>query len=80
MTYQARLDSFSSFSVSLCDSIWFLPAILSQNDVEQSREERIAHPDERADNRHGDADDTRISDELFLARPRYLFHLGDDLM
>ena len=47
--------------------------------MEQSREECIADPDERAHDGDGDADDTRIREELSPSRPRYFFHLGDDL-
>ena len=45
--------------------------------MEQSREERIANPDEGAYNRHSDAYDTGISDELLLGGPGHLFHFGD---
>ena len=45
--------------------------------MEQSREERIADPDESAHDGDGDADDARIREELSPCRPRYFFHLGD---
>ena len=45
--------------------------------MEQSREERIADPDQGADNRYCDADDNRIIDELLLGGPGHFFHLCD---
>ncbi len=49
-----------------------------QNDLKHTGKNRITDPDQCADDDDGDADDTRIGDELLLRRPRDLLHLGDD--
>jgi len=51
---------------------------LLQNDVEQSREDGIADPDERAHDSYSYADDTGVGHEFAFGAPRYLFHFGDD--
>ena len=45
--------------------------------MEQSCEDGIAEPDQRAYDSNGNTDDDRIGNELFLVAPGYLFHLSD---
>ena len=49
-----------------------------QYDLKHTCKNRVTDPDQRADDNDGDADDTRIGDELLLRGPRDLFHLCDD--
>ena len=49
-----------------------------QYDLKHTRKNRVTDPDQRADDNDGNADDTRVGDELLLRGPRDLFHLCDD--
>ena len=49
-----------------------------QYDLKHTRKNRVTDPDQRADHDDGNADDTRVGDELLLRGPRDLLHLCDD--
>ena len=49
-----------------------------QYDLEDTRKNRVTDPDQCADHDDGNADDTRVGDELLLRGPRDLFHLCDN--
>ena len=49
-----------------------------QYDLKHTRKNRVTDPDQRADYDDGNADDTRVGDELLLRGPRDLLHLCDD--